>query len=129
MDLSGLNKKTAKIIASGTKGSTPPGNRVKNRWARSEFQGRDIWTCHPQTGPSDKVYIHHHGGAYAMGLMDLQYWTMTRLADMSGTTIILPDYPLTGEAGSEEIVQFGFCLLYTSPSPRDLSTSRMPSSA
>ena len=25
--------------------------------------------------------------------------------------------------------QLGFCLLYTSPSPRDLSTSRMPSSA
>ena len=25
--------------------------------------------------------------------------------------------------------QFGSCLLYTSPSPRDLSTSRMPSSA
>ena len=25
--------------------------------------------------------------------------------------------------------EFGFCLLYTSPSPRDLSTSRMPSSA
>ena len=24
---------------------------------------------------------------------------------------------------------FGACLLYTSPSPRDLSTSRMPSSA
>ena len=26
-------------------------------------------------------------------------------------------------------VQLGACLLYTSPSPRDLSTSRMPSSA
>ena len=26
-------------------------------------------------------------------------------------------------------VQCNFCLLYTSPSPRDLSTSRMPSSA
>ena len=25
--------------------------------------------------------------------------------------------------------RFGVCLLYTSPSPRDLSTSRMPSSA
>ena len=25
--------------------------------------------------------------------------------------------------------EFGICLLYTSPSPRDLSTSRMPSSA
>ena len=28
-----------------------------------------------------------------------------------------------------EVEQFGVCLLYTSPSPRDLSTSRMPSSA
>ena len=27
------------------------------------------------------------------------------------------------------IDQYEFCLLYTSPSPRDLSTSRMPSSA
>ena len=26
-------------------------------------------------------------------------------------------------------MQYGYCLLYTSPSPRDLSTSRMPSSA
>ena len=25
--------------------------------------------------------------------------------------------------------ELGYCLLYTSPSPRDLSTSRMPSSA
>ena len=33
---------------------------------------------------------------------------------------------------AEEVVQEAFiraCLLYTSPSPRDLSTSRMPSSA
>ena len=29
----------------------------------------------------------------------------------------------------DEIRQYGICLLYTSPSPRDLSTSRMPSSA
>ena len=29
----------------------------------------------------------------------------------------------------KEIDAFGTCLLYTSPSPRDLSTSRMPSSA
>ena len=31
--------------------------------------------------------------------------------------------------GSEDAVEVGCCLLYTSPSPRDLSTSRMPSSA
>ena len=28
-----------------------------------------------------------------------------------------------------EVIQSKLCLLYTSPSPRDLSTSRMPSSA
>ena len=30
---------------------------------------------------------------------------------------------------SVDAIQPGSCLLYTSPSPRDLSTSRMPSSA
>ena len=30
---------------------------------------------------------------------------------------------------TEKFVYLGGCLLYTSPSPRDLSTSRMPSSA
>ena len=33
------------------------------------------------------------------------------------------------EAGYVAEVTFRICLLYTSPSPRDLSTSRMPSSA
>ena len=28
-----------------------------------------------------------------------------------------------------DLADYGPCLLYTSPSPRDLSTSRMPSSA
>ena len=43
---------------------------------------------------------------------------------------------LTGRGASESIInqadlvtEMKFCLLYTSPSPRDLSTSRMPSSA
>ena len=31
--------------------------------------------------------------------------------------------------GGEDILVIDNCLLYTSPSPRDLSTSRMPSSA
>ena len=32
-------------------------------------------------------------------------------------------------AETENTIQGNACLLYTSPSPRDLSTSRMPSSA
>ena len=37
---------------------------------------------------------------------------------------VLDDYVI-GQAHAKKV----FCLLYTSPSPRDLSTSRMPSSA
>ena len=46
---------------------------------------------------------------------------------MKGT----PNFPQCGFSG--QVIQIldylGTCLLYTSPSPRDLSTSRMPSSA
>ena len=34
-----------------------------------------------------------------------------------------------GKQGKHEYIVIDTCLLYTSPSPRDLSTSRMPSSA
>ena len=37
--------------------------------------------------------------------------------------------PVIGEKLPENMDEHDFCLLYTSPSPRDLSTSRMPSSA
>ena len=42
---------------------------------------------------------------------------------VAATLILLEDVDLALEVG------VGGCLLYTSPSPRDLSTSRMPSSA
>ena len=59
------------------------------------------------------------------------------------TTALLPALALgcasakyIDEGGDDSIVNVGqintqdwICLLYTSPSPRDLSTSRMPSSA
>jgi len=41
----------------------------------------------------------------------------------------LKDVPGIGPAIEQKITEFVTCLLYTSPSPRDLSTSRMPSSA
>ena len=38
-------------------------------------------------------------------------------------------FDVFGSQNKERIRQWYACLLYTSPSPRDLSTSRMPSSA
>ena len=42
---------------------------------------------------------------------------------------VTPAIATVGIAASGTIGMFENCLLYTSPSPRDLSTSRMPSSA
>ena len=39
------------------------------------------------------------------------------------------DFDIIISCGRKSVIPSIFCLLYTSPSPRDLSTSRMPSSA
>ena len=41
----------------------------------------------------------------------------------------LAEVDVDGLPGQPLQLQYSLCLLYTSPSPRDLSTSRMPSSA
>ena len=46
--------------------------------------------------------------------------------DLNGAFLVVNGATVQGTFISEQIT---FCLLYTSPSPRDLSTSRMPSSA
>ena len=45
--------------------------------------------------------------------------------DIDGLTELSMDIWKNGT----DLPQYEYCLLYTSPSPRDLSTSRMPSSA
>ena len=56
-------------------------------------------------------------------------WRLYR--ELGGDVNALPDYFVSALAMSaqDHIAMMEACLLYTSPSPRDLSTSRMPSSA
>ena len=81
------------------------------------------------------------------GLEPLTGWLELRSLDIHGTKVTdrgLQDYLAAmprlqrlslaylniGDAGIESLdTLVWLCLLYTSPSPRDLSTSRMPSSA
>ena len=61
------------------------------------------------------------------GREDFEIWTHhRRWLEERG---ISPAIPYTVDADSFYTAQAPGCLLYTSPSPRDLSTSRMPSSA
>ena len=50
-------------------------------------------------------------------------------ADQIPTRVIFPEVPDNLRAEPTLSLKLDTCLLYTSPSPRDLSTSRMPSSA
>ena len=59
-----------------------------------------------------------------------KFYTVYQLHGSSNRFKVYNDYKLKLKAYSKKRFDpFCSCLLYTSPSPRDLSTSRMPSSA
>ena len=62
---------------------------------------------------------------------DLSKRLMPAVVNITTSKVIANDLPMfeDGEPLSEFNPFFGRCLLYTSPSPRDGATSRMPSSA
>ena len=51
------------------------------------------------------------------------------LACCLSLSLALPGFAAGSIPAQEEVAQGGDCLLYTSPSPRDRTRSRMPSSA
>ena len=51
------------------------------------------------------------------------------IAIIAKTTEPQPTLPGTIFTAAEDLIKAGGCLLYTSPSPRDATLSRMPSSA
>ena len=55
--------------------------------------------------------------------------TMAQQVPLSGAVIVSTPQDLALIDARKGLNMFRNCLLYTSPSPRDLSTSRMPSSA
>ena len=57
----------------------------------------------------------------------LQHFKITRIVEKKGEE--KSEIMKTRELGKKDNRKDNNCLLYTSPSPRDLSTSRMPSSA
>ena len=84
-------------------------------------QEADVWRVVQQTG-ADLVVLARYMQILSDGLA----------AKLAGRCINIHHSFLPGFKGARPYHQAhrrGVCLLYTSPSPRDLSTSRMPSSA
>ena len=87
------------------------------------------------TGASPQTSIKHAGLPWELGLAEAhQVLSMNNLRDKvtlrtDGGLRTGRDIVMAAMLGAEEYGIGTACLLYTSPSPRDLSTSRMPSSA
>ena len=59
----------------------------------------------------------------------LGYYNLAPIVEKTFNIMGLTKYSSVFPSESEALEGMSYCLLYTSPSPRDLSTSRMPSSA
>jgi len=80
---------------------------------------RGIVTSTPDPGSMTKVISEAHAAGVPVIIMNTDDKTSGRDAYVGGDNV----------AAGRRLAQYLVCLLYTSPSPRDLSTSRMPSSA
>ena len=60
---------------------------------------------------------------------DTVWLTQAQMVELFGSSKANISEHITNIYQQGELMQSATCLLYTSPSPRDLSTSRMPSSA
>ena len=67
-----------------------------------------------------------HGCIYCFARPTHAYLDLSPGLDFESKLFAKPD---AAKLLAETLAKPGYCLLYTSPSPRDLSTSRMPSSA
>jgi len=81
--------------------------------------------------PGETVYhLAHVYGVSAQRLMEANHLSDSRDLRVGQSLLIPGSYSYASLGGSENARGAMWnCLLYTSPSPRDLSTSRMPSSA
>ena len=109
--------------------------RAQLRGLSSEqgFHGEDVWTCYemswlaPNGGPRGavlRIRVPHNSGAIVESKsikLYLNSFAQTRFANTAEVQKTLD---------SDLLLAFRApCLLYTSPSPRDATLSRMPSSA
>lgn len=58
------------------------------------FMGRNAYTVIPFQKKSKVHILYFHGGAYIYGLKNYHYNFISRLIDMIGCTVTIPDYPL-----------------------------------
>jgi acetyl esterase/lipase len=101
-----MRNRMLKDAAKGEQRNEVPTGKLVKRWERSDFDGRAVWTCHPEGGPTERIYVHQHGGGYVYGLLKLHFQSLQEVADHAGMTVMLPDYPLPPQARAPQIMDW-----------------------
>jgi acetyl esterase/lipase len=110
MGLFGVKRKTErKMLTNGflkEPAKIPKSLLTKFKIQEAEQNPRKVWTISPIDSKSDLIILYFHGGAYMSNLLK-EHWSLIKeLVSKTGSTIIVPDYPLAPEAGCKEVYDF-----------------------
>ena len=72
----------------------------------AEQSSRKVWTVSHNDSISDLIIFYFHGGAYMSNLRTEHWRLIEKLISKTHATIVVPDYPLTPEAGCKETYDF-----------------------
>ena len=110
----GFQHTLARDLARGRVQAHAPGAglRAGRAWAEREVDGRTVHRFGPRERPgslarSDVTYLHLHGGGFVTGLLRVHLRALVQLADLSGASVLAPDYPLP--PGSDAAGILAFC--------------------
>ena len=110
MDLFGMKKKMErKMMAKGfaKEPAKIPNSLLKNfNTQEAEQNARKVWTISPIDSKSDLIILYLHGGAYMSNITTEHWYLIEKLISKTSATIVVPDYPLTPEAGYKETYVF-----------------------
>ena len=107
--------------------------RLDRRPADNAAVLRSLWpvveAAHTESGDLARRFYDEERAARGMARHDFYRSVIKPEWFGEALTPVLIETSEPARDGAEQARQTELCLLYTSPSPRDLSTSRMPSSA
>ena len=72
----------------------------------TQFEGRPLWTIGPRTGPSSQTILYLHGGAYVMNIVSLHWKLIAAIIERTNATVVVPDYPLAGQATCTDVFTY-----------------------
>lgn len=64
-----------------------------------------IWNITPKNCTIEKTLIYFHGGAFIGGMVKQQWNTIAKIARLTGSRVIIPDYPLAPEYNYKDAIE------------------------